>query len=107
MSQQEKKLNEGTSFTFNGKEMTQEELNALLNKVGDKVNGLFGEASSVLDKASIKVNKAPVLSGDEIRSHVQQLIPKIETSNENGMFKMMLNGQSILEFNLSNLLKKH
>ncbi|MBT2756342.1 hypothetical protein AB1K84_01195 [Mesobacillus foraminis] len=106
MSQEGEKLNEGTSFTLNGKDMTQQEVNALLNNVGQKVNGLLGDVGSALDGAFIKVNKKPNLDAADIRKQVQQLIPKVETSNKNGIFRMMLNGQSVIELNFSNIINR-
>lgn len=110
MSQEENKLKNYTSFNFNGQEMNQEEVNALIADISQSVNGLLGNLSgqleNVLKGASLNVNQVPALSPTTLKTQVQQLMPRVETSNQNGVFGITLNGEPLIELNLLKILNK-
>lgn len=110
MSQENEKLKNSTSFTFNGQTMSQEEVAAFIDNANQKVTGVLGDVSGrlkdLVNQAPINVSTNNPPNPEALRRQIQQMIPKVEASNSNGNIKLTVNGQPLVELNLSNLFPR-
>lgn len=90
-----------TEFNLNGKsytvdQMSEEQMNNLLTQINKSVE-------NALNGLQIDLNK---LAGDTLASQIKNRIPEIKTSSANGKINVQLDGETLLDLDLSNLLDK-